>query len=176
MPRAPLALAGALLVALLPALAPAAQTDPGPIGVPDSRGTAYFVFAEPGAPTIELVVLGDGIRNGIYRIQQGTSFIETLALMGGTARSDSTNRTIVTSTVRVLRDGGGGLRPIYESTTYDILADVRQHPTLMSGDVIESRIETEEIEEPFTFLDGLNVVSRVASVISAFILLYTRVN
>ncbi len=171
--RAPLvAYAGVLLLVLALAHAPAAQVDSGSIGVPVSQGTSYFVFAEPGAPTVELVVLGDGIRNGIYRIQQGTSLIETLALMGGTARSDSTDRAVVTATVRVLRDSGAGLRPVYESPTYDLLANVSQHPELVTGDVIESRVDTEELSEPFTFAEGLQIASRITSLLTFAISIY----
>ena len=155
---------------------PVTSPDPASVGEPIARGTSYNIFAEPGAPTIELVVLGSGIRNGVYRIQRGISLVETLALMGGTAASDSTDRTVTRAFIRVLRNEGGQLQPIYEATTDQLLREVSRHPVLMNGDVIESEIEYETIPEKTTVLEVLQIASRVASLVSAAILLFYRLN
>lgn len=179
--RRPLGIAIAGLLLAMSLSAPlAAQIDPveddGFVGQPVSQGTAYFVFAEPGAPTVEVIVLGSGLRNGIYRLQRGVSFVQALALMGGTARSDSTDRIITTAEIRVLRDQGAGLQPVYVSRTDEFLSDVSRHPTFMTGDIIESVIDSEVVKPPFKLLDALQVASRVASLVSAAILLYYRLS
>ena len=169
-----------LLLSMLLSTSLAAQIDPvvddGFVGEPVSRGTAYFVFAEPGAPTVDVIVLGSGLRNGIYQLQRGVSFVQALALMGGTARSDSTERIITTAEIRLLRDQGEGLQPVYVSRTDEVLADVSRHPTLMDGDIIESVIDYEEVKPPFKLIDGLQIASRVASLVSAALLLFYRLN
>ena len=158
----------ALLVAL--ATAPAAQ----PTGFGDDlirEGVAYFRFVEEAAPSIEVYVVGVGIRNGVYRLQRGVSLTETIALAGGTARTDSTERAISTSTVRVLRMQGATRRPIYEATAEQLFREPEVHPDLQTGDVIETQVTYEEVPEPFTFRDGLELAGRIASLVSVFLLL-----
>lgn len=166
------ALAGA--VGLVLAAAAGAQPAPTFSSEPVSRGTSYFVFAEPGAPTIEVVFLGVGTRSGIYRIQEGTSLVDAIALAGGTARSDSTDRQIVTAQIRVLRDVGGTTQPIYQVTPERLPLERDRQPALQTGDVIETQVTYEVIEEPFTFRDGLEIAARVASLVSVVILLVSR--
>lgn len=160
-----------LLVALaLPAAAQPAT--PSFLAEPEARGTAYYVYAEPGAPTIEVVMLGSGTRSGIYRIQEGTTLIETLALAGGTSRSDSTAAGITTALVRVHREVGNSYDVIYEATSEEFVRNRANHPDLRSGDTIEAVVNFEPAEEPgFTFEDGLNVASRVASLASLLYLI-----
>lgn len=178
MPRSfRLLLAAAALI--LGATAPSAQPTPDSafISGPEARGTAYFVFAEPGAPTFEVVFLGAGTRNGIYRFQEGTTFVQALALAGGTATSDSTDARVVTSTVRLLRDSGDGSQVVYSGTPERLLRDRARLPALQDGDVIETEVTTVVTLPPkpkFTFLDGLDIVARVASVASIVLLLATR--
>ena len=164
-------LALAAVAGVLVAGAGSAQTAPAFSTEPDARGTAYFTFAEPGAPTIEVVFLGEGTRSGIYRLQEGTSLIEAVALAGGTARSDSTARQIVTSRVRVLRSIGGTTQLIYQVTPERLPLERDRHPTLQTGDVIETQVEYREVPEPFTFRDGVEVAARVASLVSLVLLL-----
>ncbi len=172
-----LLLAAAALI--LSATAPSAQPTPESafISGPEARGTAYFVFAEPGAPTFEVVFLGAGTRNGIYRFQEGTTFVQALALAGGTATSDSTELRVVTSTVRLLRDSGTGSQVVYAGTPERLLRDRARLPALQDGDVIETEVTTEIIPPPkekFTFLNGLDLVARVASVVSVVLFLVSR--
>ena len=176
----PLAPRAALLVVLLAALAaPPAAAQPV-FGDPVAQGTAFFSYAEPGAPLFEVVLIGEGIRSGIYRFQEGTSLTQVLALAGGVAASDSTvgarQQVVSTSRVRVLRpDGGGDVRVIYEATASALVREAARHPALRTGDVIESDVETVVYEEaePFTFRDGIEIAARVASLVSVVLLLAT---
>ncbi len=161
-------------LALLAAGAASAQTDSPFSTMPESRGTSYFLFAEPGAPTIEVLMLGEGTRNGIYRLQDGTSMVDAIALAGGTARSDSTERQIRTATVRLLRNVGGSTQVIYQVTPERLPLERDIQPSLQTGDVIETEVAYEVVKPPFTFRDGLEIAGRVASLVSAVILLTQR--
>ena len=159
---------------------PLAQAQPV-LGEPEARGTAFFSFAEPGAPLFEVVFLGNGVRSGIYRFQEGTSLIEVLALAGGVAPSDSTGgarqQVVSTSRVRVLRPTpGGDVRVLYEATPEVLVRELSRHPVLETGDIIEADVErvVYEQDEPFTFRDGLEITARVASLISVVLLLINR--
>ena len=167
-------LALAVLVGLA-AVRPAAAQATDPFSdEPEARGTAYFVFAEPGAPTFEVVMLGPGLRSGIYRIQEGTTLVRLLALAGGTARSDSSRVRITTTTVRVVREVDGAAQTIYEVQPERLLAERARHPDLQDGDLIESTVRTEEIPPPrkrFTFQEGLNVASGLASLVTIVLVL-----
>ncbi len=161
------------LLALI-ALAPATPAQPGLVNELIQQGTAYFVFVEEGAPSVEVYVFGEGTRNGVYRLQRGITLTEALALAGGTARSDSTERQISTSSVRVLRMQGATRRPIYEAAVERMLLEPELHPDLQAGDIIETNVTFEDLGEPFTFRDGLELASRVASVVSVVLLLAFR--
>ncbi|MGB3541482.1 hypothetical protein [Rubrivirga sp.] len=155
-------------------VAASAQDSSAVIDEPVARGTAYFVFAEPGAPTVEVLFLGEGIQNGIYRLQRGTSLVEAIALAGGTPRSDSTSTAILSASIRVLRDVSGSPSVIFETSPERLIANRDRHPSLEDGDVIETEVVFEAVEpedEPFTFSDGVNVASRLASVVSVVLLL-----
>ena len=164
-------------LALLFAVAPAAQ--PVPPGFGDDlvqSGVSYFTFVEAGAPSVEVYILGAGARNGVYRLQENVSLTEALALAGGTAQTDSTDRSVSTSFVRVLRRQGASRRVIYEATAERYLREPELHPDLQNGDVVETQVTYETVPEPFTFLDGLELAGRVASLISVFLLLYLRID
>ena len=163
-----------LFAALLAPLAASAQ----PISPMEviSTGTAYFIYTEPGAPTIQVTVAGEGTRNGIYVVQDGTTLTELLALAGGTARSSETERQIVRATVSVLRRQGGQRVPVYQADAERLLREPDAHPDLLTGDVIDVDVEVEEVEEPFTFLDGLEIAARIASLASVAILLFFRID
>ena len=161
---------------VLVATAATAQEQTVPIGEPVASGVSYYRFAEPGAPTFEAVFVGNGVRAGIYRFEEGTSLVRALALAGGTASSDSTANQITTTTIRVLRpQPEGDVRPIYETTSQRLVQEVSRHPELRNGDLVESRTTVEIIEEDgFTFIDGLEVAGRLASITTAVILLIVR--
>ncbi|MDT0631228.1 hypothetical protein RQM47_08255 [Rubrivirga sp. S365] len=163
-------------LAFLVTMAPSSAAQIGAVNEIINQGTSFFQFVEEGAPSVEVYVLGGGARNGVYRLQRGISLTEALALAGGTASTDSTERAISTSIVRVLRMQGGTRRPIYEATAEQLVLEPEIHPNLETGDVIETEVEYEAIPEPFTFRDGLELVSRLASVVSVLLLLYFRID
>ena len=162
------ALAPLLLVTAL-ATAPAAQI--GAVNDINQQGTSYYQFVEEGAPSVEIYVFGAGTRNGWYRLQRGVSLTQALALAGGTAQTDSTRGAISTAFVRVLRTQGATRRVIYEATAERYLREPEIHPALETGDVIETQVTYEEVREPFTFRDGIEVAARLASLVSLVLLL-----
>ena len=163
-----------LVAALLAPLAASAQ----PISPTEviSTGTAYFIYTEPGAPTIQVTVVGEGTRSGIYVVQDGTTLTDLLALAGGTARSTETERQITRATVSVLRQQGPRRVPIYRADAEELILEPAAHPVLIGGDVIDVDVEYEEIDEPFTFRDGIEIAARVASLVSVAILLFVRLD
>lgn len=165
-----------LLVSFLAlvAITTAASAQRGLVNELIQQGTSYYVFVEEGTPSVEVYLLGDGTRNGVYRLQRDVSLTEALALAGGTARSDTTERQISTATVRVLRMQGASRRPIYEAVAEQMLLEPELHPDLQTGDVIETQVTYEDRPEPFTFRDGLELTARIASVVSAVLLLTFR--
>lgn len=161
----------AALVALMTVGVAHAQT-------PDlqTSGTSYFIFAEPGAPTVEVTVVGEGVKSGIYRLQEGTTLTQLIALSGGVPTSEETERQIIRALIRVLREQSGTRSVIYEATTEQAIRQPGTHPPFLNGDLVEMDVEYEELGRGVTVLDVLQIASRVASLISAAILLYTRVN
>ena len=141
-----------------------------------ASGTSYYTFAEPGAPTMDIRVVGEQVRNGIYNLQRETSLTDLMVLSGGGPTSADTDRQIIRALVRVLREQGGVRTPVYEATTEQAIREPGQHPVLQDGDVVEFDYTYEEVRGGVSVLDVLQVASRVASVISAVILIYTRVD
>lgn len=167
---------GLLLLALTgPSVAQPTVPSPTPDVI--SQGTSYFVFTEPGAPTIEVLLVTDGGRAGIFRLAEETTLTEFIALAGSAGPpSEETRQVIRTTTIRVLRLEGGLRRPVYEATPQQLIREPGQHPTLQDGDIVEIDTEVEEVDPPFTFLQGLDVAARVASLASLVILLIVRAN
>lgn len=147
-----------------------------PVGDVQTSGTSYFIFAEPGAPTIEVTVVGEGVRSGIYRLQEGTTLTQLIALSGGVPTSEETERQIVRALIRVLREQSGTRSVIYEATTEQAIRQPGTQPPFLDGDLVEMDVEYEELGRGVTVLDVLQIAGRVASLISAAILLYTRIN
>jgi len=155
--------------------APPAAAQGAPAGFePVSSGTSYFVFAEPGAPTVEVLIVGEQIRNGVYKVQDGVTLSELLALAGGTARSTETERQIERATVRVLRTEAGTRTVVYEADPAQLFLEPDRHPDLETGDVIEVEVTYETVDDPFTLAEGLAIASRVASIATAVLLLVFR--
>lgn len=167
MPRA-LWLAAALLAPLAVSAQPISPTEV------ISAGTSYFIYTEPGAPTIQVTVVGEGTRSGLYVVQTGTTLTELLALAGGTPRSSEDARQIIRSTVSVLREEGGRRVPVYQADAEALVREPAAHPDLTSGDVIDVDVEYEEVEQPFTFREGLEIASRIASLASLLLILFVR--
>lgn len=141
----------------------------------ETQGASYYVYTELGAPSFEMFVVGEGVKNGIYRLQDGTTLTELMALAGGVPTSEEGERRITRALLRVLREQGGVRVPVYEATTEQALREPAQNPRLQAGDVLEFDLTYEEVRS-ITVRDVLEVTGRVASVLSAVILLYTRVN
>lgn len=151
-----------------------AQPDTGLPGEVDVRGTSYFVYTEPGAPTVQVIMVGEGIRTGIYRLETGTTLVQALALAGGTAQSDSTDRVVRTATVSVLRDEGNVRQTIYQAQAERLYLEPQRHPDLQTGDVITVAVNYETVRQKFTLRDGIEIASRVASLVSVILLLTRR--
>ena len=166
----------ASLAALVAFAAAPLSAQPGLVNELIQQGTAYYVFVEEGAPSVEVYVLGIGTQNGVYRLQRGVSLTEALALAGGTARTDTTERQIATATVGVLRTQGATRRAIYRATAEQMLLEPELHPELQTGDIIETQVTYRDRPDPFTFRDGLELAGRVASVVSLFVLLFIRLD
>ncbi|MEM1115080.1 MAG: hypothetical protein AAF845_00490 [Bacteroidota bacterium] len=141
-----------------------------------ASGVSYIVYTEPGAPTVEITVVGEGVRSGIYRLQEGTTLTQLVALSGGVPTSEEGERQIVTSFIRVLREQGGVRNVIYEATTEQAIREPGSHPPFRDGDLVELDITYEEVRPPVRFIDVVNTVSRVASIVSVALLIFTRVD
>lgn len=143
-----------------------------------AQGTAYFVFTEPGAPMVEVLLIRAAGSSGLYRVAEETTLTEFLALSGGTAPPDEeTERVIRTSSIRLLRpDGSGGMQVVYEAAPSQLLREPGRHPALLSGDIVEIVTETTEKPDRFTFLDALDVAARVAGAASFVILLISQLS
>lgn len=148
-----------------------------------NQGAAYFVFTEPGAPTVEVVLVQTGSRAGIYRVAEGTTLTDFLALAGvapprSSVVRDGDRETIQTTTVRVLRDTGGTRTVIYEADPDRFLREPAQHPELLDGDVVQTEVDIQyrELPDRFTLAEGLDIAARVASFASLVILLVRSSN
>ncbi len=165
-----------LLVAALAALPSAAQPVPATTGLPMdvlNQGGSYIVFTEPGAPNIDVFVLQQAGRSGIFRVAEGTTLTELLVLTGGSnVRSEVTRQFVQTAVVRVLRgDGGGARTAIYEASPEQMLREPGRHPRLQTGDVVETEVVVEEVRRPVTFIQVVDTAARVASLVTLVFLL-----
>lgn len=160
-----------LLIAVVLGTAPlaAAQIGNRPTSspYPDDRiiaGASYFVYTESGAPTMEILVVRTAGPGGIYRVTQGTSLTELLALSGGTAPPDEiTERTIRQSVIRVLRPSGDARSVIYEASPEQLLREPGRHPGLANGDLVEVLTTIEERPRRTTLAERLAVISSLTS-------------
>lgn len=169
------------LLALMAAASPLAWAQPtdGAAFPPDriAQGTAYFVYTEPGAPMVEVLLIRSPGGSGLYRVAEETTLTEFLALSGGTALPrEETDRVIRTSTIRLLRpDGSGSMRVAYEAAPEQLLREPGRHPALLTGDIVEIVTETTEKPDRVTFLEGLDIAARVAGVVSLIVILATQI-
>ena len=138
-----------------------------------AAGVSYKTFTEPGAPTINVLVIGEGTSDGVYRLAEGTTLTELIALGGGVPRSEETDRRIVESRVRVLRLTDGVRVAIYDEIIETAIREPQVHPALVDGDVVEVDVTLEVIPAPFTVLDGIEVASRVVSFATLILLIVT---
>ncbi|NBB86347.1 MAG: hypothetical protein GVY12_09065 [Bacteroidetes bacterium] len=135
----------------------------------ESQGTNYYTFARPGENTIQILMLGDTGRDGIYEIGEGTDLAEFIALAGGAGESPLGARERQNVTIRLLRKGDDGQRRvIYESSITDLLVD-SDYPTLQRDDVLRIRVRRRQV---FGWRDALQIVTSA----STLILLVDRIN
>jgi len=151
---------------MLGALPPLAQAQFSGL---QSQGTNYYTFARPGENTIQILMLGDTGRDGIYEIGEGTDLAEFIALAGGAGESPLSPRQRRDITVRILRmDDDGQRRTVYESSVEDML-ERSDYPTLQRDDVLRIRVRQREV---FGWRDALQIVTTA----STLILLVDRIN
>jgi hypothetical protein len=124
-----------------------------------SQGTSYYVFAQPGEATIEVLVLGDAA-SGVYVVGEGINLSKFLALIGGAGGERNSPDVEVNKTIRLLREDGGQRVVVYEAPLEELLRDPAAYPSLRGGDVFT--VET-EVRRRFVLRDTLTIVSSLAS-------------
>ena len=85
-----------------------------------------------------------------------------------------TDREVRTATIRLYRTEGSTRRLIYEATPEELVRNPEQHPALQEGDVLETDVTLEEVKEPVTLQQGLQIASSVASFVSVVLLIIYR--
>lgn len=119
----------------------------------ETSGTSYYTFARPGQNTIEVLILGDVGRSGLYRIGEDTDLAQLMALSGGTGTGNQGNTTI-----RLYRPDNGQRDLIFEADLDEFIARSGAVPALEEGDVIRVRTR-----EGFNWRDALRIVTAVSS-------------
>ena len=134
-----------------------------------SEGTNYYTFARSGENTIQLLMIGDTSRDGIYEIGEGTDLAEFIAVSGGVGEGVRSGRERRTVHIRLIRDTQQGRREvIYESDLSDFLMRDTAYPTLRSGDIV--RVEVERSERL-----GVREILQVVSTLTTIGLLIERI-
>ena len=163
--------------------ASAAHAQPGtPTGLPPvvNQGAAYYVFTEPGAPNIQVLLTQTGQRAGIYLVAEETTLTDFVALAGisppqSTVVREPTRVSTQTTTIRVFRENGGTRTAIYEADPDQFIREPGRHPVLETGDIVQIEVVSDSrvVPKRFTLLDGLDIAARIAS-FASLILLVTR--
>ena len=99
-----------------------------------ASGTAYHIFAEPGEPTVRVLVLSP-TASGVYVVGETTNMLDLLALTGSSGSIEESAEYVRTATVRLMREQGGTRSVIYERPFEDFLAEPASYPTLQDGDI-----------------------------------------
>lgn len=97
---------------------------------------SYFYHVLPGAPTVQVDVLGTVRAPGLYELTEGTDVGQLLALAGGPVlmvRQRVLRREV---TIRLFRSSSNGGAPIYESVLEQAVGDPETYPVLQDGDVL----------------------------------------
>ena len=152
------------ILALVPASA-LAQVLGNPLDV-TSSGTSYRVFAQPGEPTVEILVLGEGA-TGMYVVGSDTDLVELLALTGTGASTSSSSDIIRRVTIRLLREQGGQRAVVYEREFENFLSEPGSYPQLQDGDVFTVEVEQRR-------RTGLREVVEITSRLASITLLVLR--
>jgi hypothetical protein len=134
-----------------------------------SEGTNYYTFARAGENTIQLLMIGDTNRDGIYEIGEGTDLAEFIAVSGGVGEGVRSGRERRTVRIRLIRDTQEGRREVvYEADLSDFLMRDTAYPTLESGDIV--RVEVERNERL-----GVREILQVVSTLTTIGLLIERI-
>lgn len=125
-----------------------------------SSGTSYRIFAQPGEPTIQVLVLGDASA-GLYVIGTNTTLVELLALTGTGASAGESPDVSRDVTIRLMREQGGSRTIVYEQEFEGFLSEPASYPALQDGDIF-----TVEVTERrrIGFLQVLDVTARLSSI------------
>lgn len=143
-------------LALASAVPASAQRNPTDV---ISQGTSYYVFAEPGEATMEILVLGDAAA-GVYVVGENVNLSKFLALIGGAGGEGVSADTEITKSVRLLREEGGQRVVVYDANLDEMLRNLSAYPALRNGDVFT--IET-EVRRRFNLRDTLQIVSTLGT-------------
>ena len=140
------------------------------------QAAAFSVFAEPGAPTIDVMLVNLGGSSALFRVGEETTLTQMLALSGGIAGTEENDRVIIRQTVSVLRDdGNGGRSVVYSAEPEQLFREPGRHPQLRSGDVVEIDSTYETVRERLTVREGIQIVASIASLVSTIILIAIRI-
>lgn len=125
-----------------------------------SSGTSYHIFAQPGEPTVQVLVLGD-VSTGIYVVGTSTSLIELLALTGAGSSSGQSAEVSREVTIRLMREQGGGRTIVYEQEFEGFLSEPSSYPTLQDGDIFTVEVEQ---HRRFGLREALDITARLSSI------------
>jgi protein involved in polysaccharide export with SLBB domain len=152
-----IAVLGCAVSLLCPTVGPRAQSF-GRVEETKSNSDAYYYYVQPGAPTVQVFVLGMAKFPGLYEVTEGTDLKQLLALSGGPDfdRRQFLNRQ--TTTVRLYRTTEGKQDLLYEGVLENTVSDTTAQRVLKDGDVLT--IEVVE-RRRFDWRDILTVVNVV---------------
>lgn len=125
-----------------------------------ASGTAYRIFAQPGEPTVQVLVLGDGA-TGMYVVGADTDLVELLALTGTGATGSGSADVVRDVTVRLMREQGGQRAIVYEQEFEGFLSNPASYPRLQDGDIFTVEVEQ---RRRLGLREVLEVSSRLASI------------
>lgn len=123
------------------------------------EGVAFRMYAEPGAPTIDVIVAELDGPAAYYRVGEETTLTEILALSGNYAGDRESERQLTTSSISVLRgNGAGGREVIYSASGAELLREPGRHPQLLDGDIVEIQRTYERVNR-ITLREGLQIAT-----------------
>ena len=124
------------------------------------QGASFKMFAEPGAPTLDVIIAEIGGAAALYRVGENTTLSEIMVLAGSVSGRQESDRLITESTVNVLRGNGQGGRDVIYSAAPEILfREPGRHPQLQTGDVIEINNTYERRNPRITLREGLQIAT-----------------
>lgn len=129
----------------------------------DPSGVAYFSFLRSGEVQVEVLVLGDVGRPGVYAVGLDTSPDRLLALAGGAAATARSEEVESRTTVRIYRREGESRRLRAEMPLDSFLAE--PPPPLGDGDALIVDVEERVRQKSQTLDTVLRVLTAAASLI-----------